>query len=112
MEKYRESSICVMSSRYEGFPMVLVEAMASGVPCVAFDCPFGPRNIIRNEEDGLLVEYLNPQALADGLCRLIEDDDLRRRFGQQARENIKRFSKESVMGQWEQLFCSLRPNEK
>lgn len=112
MEKYRESSICVMSSRYEGFPMVLVEAMASGVPCVAFDCPFGPRNIIRNEEDGLLVEYLNPQALADGLCRLIEDEDLRRRFGRQARENIKRFSKETVMQQWEQLFCSLRPIEK
>ena len=112
MEKYRESSICVMSSRYEGFPMVLVEAMASGVPCVAFDCPFGPRNIIRNEEEGLLVEYLNPQALADGLCRLIEDEDLRRRFGRQARENIKRFSKETVMQQWEQLFCSLRPIEK
>ena len=92
--------------------MVLVVAMASGVPCVAFDCPFGPRNIIRNEEDGLLVEYLNPQALADGLCRLIEDEDLRRRFGRQARENIKRFSKETVMQQWEQLFCSLRPIEK
>ena len=107
MEKYLESSICVMSSRYEGFPMVLVEAMASGVPCVAFDCPFGPRNIICHEEDGLLVDYLNPQALADGLCRLIEDENLRIRFGKKARENINRFSKESVMKQWEQLFSTL-----
>jgi len=107
MEKYLESSICVMSSRYEGFSMVLVEAMASGVPCVAFDCPFGPRNIIRNEEDGLLIEYLNTQALADGICRLIEDENLRKQFGRKARENIKRFSKDEIMDKWSRLFYSL-----
>ena len=107
MEKYLESSICVMSSRYEGFPMVLVEAMASGVPCVAFDCPFGPRNIICNEEDGLLVEYLNSQALADGICRLIENEELRKRLGTKARQNIQRFSRDNVMKLWEDLFSSL-----
>jgi len=107
MDKYLESSICVMSSRYEGFPMVLLEAMACGVPCVAFDCPYGPRNIIRNEEDGLLVEYLNSQALADGISRLIQDEDLRKRFGRQARDNVKRFSKESIMSQWEKVFTSV-----
>ena len=107
MEQYLDSSIFVMSSRYEAFPMVLLEAMACGVPCVAFDCPHGPRNIIRHEEDGLLVEYLNPQALADSICRLIEDETLRRRLGTNARRNIQRFSKETVMRQWMDLFQQL-----
>ena len=106
-EKYLESSICVLSSRYEGFSLVILEAMACGVPFVSFDCPHGPRNIIRHEEDGLLVEYLNPQALADGICRLIEDESLRKRLGANARRNVCRFSKDSVMKQWEDLFNEL-----
>ena len=86
--------------------------MASGVPCVAFDCPFGPRNIIRNNEDGLLVDYLNSQALADGICKLIENKDLRTTMGRKARENILRFSREKVMQQWVDLFDSLIKGEK
>lgn len=111
MACYLQSSICVMSSRYEAFPMVLLESMACGVPCVSFDCPHGPRNIISNGEDGLLVEYLNPKALADGICRLIEDEPLRRRMGTNARTNIRRFSREKVMGQWDELFKSLLRND-
>ena len=107
MEKYMESSICVLSSRYEGFSLVLLESMACGVPVVSFDCPHGPRNIIRNGEDGMLVDYLNSQALADGLCRLIEDESLRHKLGSKARENIKRYSKENVMNQWDDLFKSI-----
>lgn len=107
MEKYLESSICVLSSRYEGFSLVIIESMACGVPVVSFDCPHGPRNIIRNEEDGVLIEYLNIQALADGICRLIEDKELRIRFGENARMNILRFSKDSVMRHWEMLFNKL-----
>lgn len=107
MDKYLESSICVLSSRYEGFSLVLLEGMASGVPFVSFDCPYGPRNIIRNGEDGLLVEYLNPHALADGICRLIEDEALRKLMGSNARKNIQRFSKEKIMQQWEDLFRNM-----
>ncbi len=107
MNKYLESSIYVMSSRYEGFGMVLLEAMACGVPCVAFDCPYGPRNIIRNGEDGILVEYLNSQALADSICQLIENKELRKEMGIKARTNVQRFSQESIMNQWIQLFNSL-----
>ena len=107
MDKYLESSIFVMSSRYEAFPMVLLEAMACGVPCVSFDCPYGPRNIIRSGEDGLLVDYLNSQALADSICRLIEDEPLRKKFGAKARQNIQRFSQDAIMHQWDELFNTL-----
>lgn len=107
MEKYLENSICVLSSRYEGFSLVILEGMSCGVPFVSFDCPHGPRNIIRNGEDGLLVEYLNTQALADGVCKLIENEDLRKQFGAKAREDVKRFSREGVMQQWMDLFNTL-----
>lgn len=108
MDKYLESSIFVMSSRYEAFPMVLLEAMACGVPCVSFDCPYGPRNIIRNGEDGYLVGYLNSQALADSICQLIENEPLRKKFGAKARQNIRRFSQDAVMLQWDKLFNTLQ----
>ena len=104
MDEYLNSSLCIISSRYEGFPMVIVEAMACGVPCVAFDCPFGPRNIITHQEDGLLVDYLNPQALSDSICKLIEDDVLRKDMGIAARDNIRRFSADVVMTKWVRLF--------
>ena len=107
IDKYLESSICVLSSRYEGFSLVIMEAMSCGVPCVSFDCPYGPRNIIRNGEDGIIVEYLSSQALADGICCLIEDVKLRKEFGSNARKNITRFSKDVVMKQWDELFKSM-----
>jgi glycosyltransferase involved in cell wall biosynthesis len=104
MNKYLESSICVLSSRYEGFSLVILESMACGVPVVSYDCPHGPRYIIKDGEDGLLIDYLNVKALSDGICRIIEDERERKRLGHNARENIKRFSKDSVMKQWELLF--------
>ena len=107
MEKYLESSICVVSSRYEGFSMAIVEAMACGVLCVSFDCPFGPRNIIKNGEDGILVDYLNTKALANNICKLIENDQLRKQLGSKAKENIQRFSQDKIMERWMTLFNSL-----
>lgn len=107
MEEYLKSSICVVSSVFEGFSMVLIEAMACGLPCVSFDCPYGPRNIIKDGEDGFLIEYLNTHALADGICKLIEDKELRKSMGRKGRENVLRFSREKVMQQWVDLFESL-----
>lgn len=104
MSRYLESSICVVSSRYEGFSMVILEAMACGIPVVSFDCPHGPRNIIKNDEDGILVEHLNTKALADEICKLIENPELRKTLGERAQINIQRFSRENVMKQWTELF--------
>lgn len=112
MEKYLESSICILSSIYEGFPLVIMEAMSCGVPCVSFDTPFGPRNIIKDGEDGILVEYLNSQALAENICKVIEDDHLRKRLGEKAKQNIQRFSQDAIMKQWTDLFDSLLNTQK
>ena len=107
MEEYLKSSIYVMSSVFEGFAMVLLEAMSCGLPCVSFDCPYGPRNVITDGEDGILVEYLNSQALADNICKLIENEELRKRMGSNGRRNVLRFSRETIMPQWVELFKSL-----
>lgn len=104
MNRYLDSSICVVSSIYEGFSMVILEAMVCGIPVVSFDCPHGPRNIIKNGEDGILVEYLNTKALADEICKLIESPELRKTLGERAQVNIQRFSRENVMKQWTELF--------
>lgn len=107
-DEYLKSSLYVMSSKYEGFGLVLAEAMACGVPCVSFDCPYGPADVIRNGEDGILVEHLNTKALADAICRLIEDADERQRLGQNAKRNIARYKEENVMQQWVKLFETYR----
>ena len=104
IEKYLESSIYVMSSRYEGFGMVLVEAMECGLPCVSFDCPYGASDIIRDGEDGYVVDYLNSQQLAFRICELIENDDQRKSFGKNAKRNIQRYKQDLVMKQWTDLF--------
>ena len=106
-EKYDESSIFVLSSRYEGLPLVLIEAMSAGLPCVSFACPCGPRDVMHDGEDGFLVATGDVKGLANGICRLIEDAEMRKRFGMAARKNVERFKEEHIMAQWIKLFESL-----
>ena len=101
------SSILAMSSLFEGFGLVLVEAMQLGVPVVSYACPCGPKDIITDGEDGLLIPPGDESALADGLCRLIEDEPLRKRMGAHASVSSKRFSLDAVMKLWVALFNQL-----
>lgn len=106
-KEYLASSIYALPSRFEGFGMVLTEAMACGVPCVAFDCPCGPRDIIRDGEDGFLVENGNVGQFAERLSRLIDDAGLRRTMGEKARANARRYDIAAIAAQWDKLFSEL-----
>lgn len=107
-EKYDESSIFVLSSRYEGFPMVLGETMAYGVPPVSFTCPCGPRDIIVHKRNGLLVENGHIPQLADHICYLIENETERKIMGQNARNDVQKFDIAPIALQWRTLFESLK----
>ena len=103
-EKMLESSIFALSSRYEGFPMVLLESMACGVPVVSFDCETGPAEIIENNDCGILVENRNVLKLAEALLTMMDDKDLRKKSGEIAKIKSANFSKSKIMTQWIDLF--------
>lgn len=107
MERYLESSIYVMTSKYEGMPMVLLETMACGLPVVSFDCPCGPKDIIKDGEDGFLIRNRDLDEMAKKLEFLIKNENQRKIMGKKAHENIARYSKEKVMLQWKNLFEEL-----
>lgn len=104
---YLESSIFICSSRIEAFPLVILEAMSFGVPVVSFDCDYGPREIISNSIDGILVPQNNINVLADSTCHLIKNSHIRKEMGEMASKNIKRYSVDKIMNQWKALFEEL-----
>lgn len=103
-KEYAKSSILAMTSHYEGFPMVMIEAMSAGLPVVTFDYKCGPRDIITDGVDGLVIPDDDINAFADAMLQLMADDDKRRRMGRAATAVVDRYSEERVMLQWTALF--------
>ena len=103
-KEYADSSMLVMSSNYEGFPMVMIEAMACGLPVVTFDFKCGPRDIIKDEENGLIVPDGDIQALADAMMRLMANESLRQTMSVEARKVTETYSEDVVMRKWLELF--------
>ncbi|MBP3590460.1 MAG: glycosyltransferase family 4 protein [Muribaculaceae bacterium] len=108
--EFANHSVFVLSSRYEGQPLVLLEAASCGMACVAFDCPYGPSDIIENNYNGLLVPYasLNDaqrvNMLAKSICHIIEHRDMRLRVSQNTTDKISSFCRDAIIGKWINLF--------
>lgn len=103
-KEYTESSMLVMSSNYEGFPMVMIEAMACGLPAVSFDFQCGPKDIIRHGVNGLLVKNGDIPGLAEAMMKVMGDETMRKRMSLEARLVTETYSEEKVMGKWVSLF--------
>ncbi|MEM5672355.1 glycosyltransferase [Bacillus cereus] len=106
------SSIYALSSRFEGFGMVIVEAMQCGVPVISFDCPKGPSEIIKNNQDGLLIKDGDIDAFTEGLMSLIEDKEKRERFARLGLKNVKRYEIKNIGRLWEELIKELEGSVK
>jgi glycosyltransferase involved in cell wall biosynthesis len=110
--KYLDSAIYAMTSRSEGFPMVLLEAMSYGLPVVAFDCPIGPKSIIINNENGFLIPDGNIELFATKINELIEDVNLRKTIGIAAQKSMEKYNIDTIMKMWNELFTEILKNKK
>ena len=106
---FKDSGMYVMSSRFEGLPLVLIEAAAMGLPAVSFACETGPDEIIEHGKTGLLVPPMQTDALAEAIQTCILDEDLRMNFSKEAAEYVgKKFAEDTIINEWESLFNSLK----
>ncbi len=103
----REASVYAMASRWEGFPMVLIEAMSVGLPVIAFDCPRGPGEVVRHGANGLLIENDRVRAFSRGLLALVEDEQLRRSLGHQALNDAHGYAAGTIAADWTRLIDDL-----
>lgn len=106
--KYKEASIYTMTSRSEGFGMVLIEAMSFGLPCIAFDCPSGPRDIIENDKNGYLIPLGDVKEYQSKLVSLMKNYELRLRLGNYSRKSIEEYLPENIFSKWNNLFLTLK----
>ena len=102
-----EASVFVLSSRFEGFPLILLEAMSKGMGIVSFDCPTGPADIVEDHRNGLLVPHEDVEGLSHAIRELVEDEELRRRTAAAAIETAQQYTIEEIGPLWEQLLGEL-----
>ena len=107
IKEYAASSILAMTSTYEGWGLVLTEAMSVGVPCVAYACKCGPRDIIENDKNGYVIEEGDKETFAKRLVELMENGELRQELGRNAKESSKKYNVDNIMGQWLALFSKI-----
>ena len=105
---YLDASLLAMSSRYEGLPMVLLEAQAFGLPIVSFACKCGPKDIVTDGETGFLAAENDIKGLAQQMAKLMENTQLRKQMGRKAKEASRRYAEDAVMAKWMELFGSLK----
>ena len=105
--RLNQAAVLLMTSRSEAFGMVLIEAMSCGLPCVAFDCPIGPSEIIENNQNGFLIEDHNIDLFVEKVALLIDDKNLRLTMGKKANQSAKKYNIDAIMGKWNELFIEI-----
>lgn len=112
-EVLRKTSLFVLSSEFEGMPNALSEAMALGLPCIATDCPVGgPRFLIEEEVNGLLVPVGDVDSMADAIERVLNNEELKEKLGQNARHISERLSSDKIYNMWEEFLVRTANNKK